>query len=367
MSGEKEPHRADRYKGLNAALLSAFLLGLTPIFGKQAINAGLTGLGVVAYRTFFAALLLFLFMAAFQRKYLYIYPVGLVGCLIAGWVNGLGSLFFYSALGRLDAGIGQLLYSLYPFFVVFWMLLDGQVPSRLTTLRLVLVLPAILLLVQSGGKTVDIVGVLMMLVASVLYALHLPINQRVLVDIPAPTVTLYTLLAMTAMVGPVYLFSSSAFIPQSMNIWTPLIGLTIVTLLSRVMLFLGVKNIGGVQTAIIGLGELVVTLALAQVWLHESLTKSQWIGAALLVLSILLSGMEKPSKPMNIQGGWFSWFSPSNPRIDKLDFDISSLEGKSLSPEMLQSLFGDKLVNGSSPTTVSEDDNVVSDEIEDGR
>ena len=44
-----------------------------------------------------------------------------------------------------------------------------------------------------------------MLGAAALYALHLPINQRVLYEVPAPTVTLYTLLAMSAVVVPAYL------------------------------------------------------------------------------------------------------------------------------------------------------------------
>ena len=80
---------------------------------------GLSPLGVVALRTLLATILMFLVMLIFQRQFLYIYPAGLIGCLMAGWVNGLGSLFYYSALGRIDAGLGQMLYSLYPFFVVF--------------------------------------------------------------------------------------------------------------------------------------------------------------------------------------------------------------------------------------------------------
>ena len=43
-----------------------------------------------------------------------------------------------------------------------------------------------------------------MLIGSAMYALHLPINQRVLYDVPAPTVTVYTLLAMSFIVIPVY-------------------------------------------------------------------------------------------------------------------------------------------------------------------
>ena len=67
-----------RKNGITSALASALFLGLTPIFGKQAILFGLSPLAVVAIRTIFAAVLLLVVVAIFQRNYLYIYPVGLV-------------------------------------------------------------------------------------------------------------------------------------------------------------------------------------------------------------------------------------------------------------------------------------------------
>jgi len=299
-----------RALGINAALFSALFLGIAPIFGKHAINLDFSPLGVVAFRTLLATTLLFIVMVIFQRKYLYIYPAGLIGCLLAGWINGFGSLFYYSALGRIDAGVGHLLYSLYPFFVAFWMFIDHHPPSRLTIVRLIIAIPAAFLLIQIGSDGVDLVGVLMMLLASALYALHLPINQRVLYDIPAPTVTLYTLLAMSAIVVPTYLFSSPAqFFPPSTEIWWPVLGLTLVTFFSRLTLFTGVKHLGGMQTALLGLGEILVAIVLSQTWLKEQLVWTQWLGAGLLLFSILLVAWEKPQPPRNRIGGWFSWFS----------------------------------------------------------
>jgi drug/metabolite transporter (DMT)-like permease len=299
-----------RLLGINAALFSAFFLGLAPIFGKQAIEQNFSPLGVVASRTVLATGLLFVVVAIFQRKFLYIYPAGLLGCFLAGFINGIGSLFYYSALGRIDAGVGQLLYSLYPFFVAFWMFLDHHPPTRLTILRLVVAIPAVFLLIQTGTDDVDLVGVIMMLTASALYALHLPINQRVLYDIPAPTVTLYTLIAMSAVVVPTYLFSdTNQFFPTTMNIWWPVLGLTLVTFFSRLTLFTGIKHLGGMQTALLGLGELLVAIVLSQTWLKEQLDWPQWIGAALLTFSLLLITWEKPQPPRNRKGGWFSWIS----------------------------------------------------------
>ena len=191
-------------KGIYAALSSAAFLGISPVFGKLAINYGFSPLAVAALRTSMAAGLIFIVMLLFYRPYLYIYPVGLAGCLLAGVINGLGSILYYMALGRLDASVGQTLYLIYPFFVAFWLILDRQPPSRVTIFRMGLAGLSLLLVTSLPNHPVDPIGVAMMLGAAALYALHLPINQRVLYEVPAPTVTLYTLIAMTIVVLPAY-------------------------------------------------------------------------------------------------------------------------------------------------------------------
>ena len=122
--------------GIYAALTSAVFLGLSPVFGKLAINFGFSPLAVVALRTSMAAGLILLIVVIFYRPFLYIFPVGLAGCMLAGIINGLGSVLYYSALGRLSASVGQMLYSLYPFFVAIWLILDHELPTRLTLFRI---------------------------------------------------------------------------------------------------------------------------------------------------------------------------------------------------------------------------------------
>lgn len=301
-----------RKTGVRAALFSAGFFGLTPIFGKLAVELGATPLAVVGYRTLIAALLMLFITAIINRKYLYIYPAGLIGCGLAGLLNGVGSMFYYAALSRINAGLGQLLYSLYPLFVAIVLFFDSQPPSRLTVFRIFLATTAVVFLSYTPTGTVDIVGVLQMLLASILYAAHLPVNQRVLYDIPAPTVTLYTLIAMSLVVFPVFLFFDGTT-PQG-STWWPIIGLTFVTFLARIALFLGIKHLGGMQTALLGLLELLVALVLSIAWLDESLTPFQWIGAAILCITTVMVYFEKHTgghKPG--RGGWLAWLTPPRP------------------------------------------------------
>ena len=296
-----------RATGISAALSSAVFLGLCPVFGKLAINGGFSPLAVVALRTSFAAALVLLIVLSLSKTYLYIFPIGLLGCLLAGLINGLGSILYYLALDRLSASLGQILYSLYPFFVAFWLLMDKQSVSRLTMFRIALATVAVIFLTYLPVHRADPIGVLMMLGAAALYALHLPINQRVLYEVPAPTVTLYTLLAMSAVVIPAFLIFDRHLPAANLN-WWPLIGLSLMTSLSRLALFLGIKRIGGMQTALLGLAELLITIFFSYIWLHEHLLWSQWLGAVILCASLLLVKFERPhSGPRGTPSGWFSW------------------------------------------------------------
>jgi len=308
------PHRRywvfDGRRGAGLAAASAVLLGTTPALGKLAIEAGLAPLAVVAARTAGAAALLLIVVAVFRRGFLTIYPVGMAGCFLAGGLNGLGSLLYYTGLARLDAGLAQLLFSLYPVFVAVLLYLDGQRYTRLTLARLGLSLPAVYLLTRAAGAPVDPGAAALMVGAGALYALHIPINQRVLYEVPAPTVTLYTLLAMTAVVVPAWLIGG-AEVPADIGAGAaPLIALTGVTFLSRLALFAGVKRIGGMQASLLGLMELLVAVFLAHIWLHESLSASQWAGAGLLAVALLLAVLDPGSAVARTGRGWLHWLTP---------------------------------------------------------
>ncbi len=307
----------DRRKGIIASLASAFLLGLTPIFGKQSILQGFSPLAVVAVRSTIAVTLLFLFIVLFKRGFFYIYPLGLVGCVSAGFINGVGSIFYYTALSRLDTSIGQLLYSFYPLFVALWLLADRQSLSRITLLRLALALPGAYLLISNSSQKVDLIGAAMMIAAALLYALHLLVNQRVLYEVPAPTVTFYTLLSMAVTVTGAFFIFHPSLPPSGVN-WLPLVMLGVITFLARLMLFLGVKHLGGLQTSLLGLGELLVTIVLAQIFLGERLTFDQWIGALLIGINLLLVAYDKPGSTRRYSKGFLHWLNPTD--VSPTDF-----------------------------------------------
>lgn len=274
--------------GIRAALLSALALGTAPILGKVAYASGMNPYSLTAVRTLVAAAALWLFFLSTRknRKFIYIYPAGILISAAAGALNGLSSLLYYNGLTMIDAGVGQMLYSLYPLFVVIIRRLDGQRVSNWTKVRLVLALTAVVLIVAPRGGTVDLVGAALMLGAGIMYAAHLAVSQRVLYEMPAPTVTLYVLTSMTAVVCAAYVLHGPSAIPAGGL--PPTLMLAGITVASRLLMFLGVKKLGSIQTALLGVTEILVTLVLSIFVLNEQLAARQWIGAIILITSLLL-------------------------------------------------------------------------------
>ncbi len=279
--------------GLVWALLSPVFLGTVPILAKLAYASGVNVLTVVTFRTLFAAALMWLATGLFARQYIKSSVPAIVSSLIAGGINGFGSIFFYSSLTRIDASIGQLINITYLIFVTIFLRLAGQNISWLTMLRTAVTIFAIYLLTQGGLGPVDWVGVSMMFVAAIMYAVQLVLSQRILLDIPAPTMTLYAITAMAIVVTLAWIIQPTNLSTVNTAGWRAILLMGLATALARLTLFLGVKSLGSIQTALLGVFEVVVTIGIAAVLLHERLTFTQWIGAAILVIGILLVRFER--------------------------------------------------------------------------
>jgi drug/metabolite transporter (DMT)-like permease len=292
--------------GLLWGLLSPLFLGTVPILAKVAYAAGVNVLTVVAFRTVIAAVFLWLGMLLFRRQLIRSSLPAVLSSMIAGAINGLGSIFFYTSLTRIDASLGQLVNISYLVFVTLFLRLAGQTISLLTLLRTGLTIGAIYLLTHGGTGPADWLGVGMMLIAAITYAIQLVLSQRIMLDIPAPTMTLYAITAMAAVVTVAWFVAPVDLALVSTDGWQAIGLMALVTALSRLTLFLGVKAMGSIQTALLGVSEVVVTIVIAAVFLGERLTLLQWAGAAVLMVSIFLVRFEK-GVPRFIDWWQFLW------------------------------------------------------------
>jgi len=300
--------------GLIAAFLTPLLMGLAPILGKLAIHSGVDPYTLAALRTCLAATTLWVVYLLFFRRYIYIFPAGLLGTLVVGAVNGFGSLLYYNGLLLLDnASLAQLLNMLYVIFAVLLVRFYGQRISALSVVRAAVALVAVYLLTAWHETTGSVhwIGVGLMIGSAFMYALHVVLSQRAMFEMPAPTMALYALSWM-AVVVLIARLAYGLTLPLTTNPaesvgWWYVIALAAVTAISRVTLFSGVRNIGSLQTILLNVAEIGVTLLAALTWLGERMQPIQWVGVGVLLVSVLLSrwddGLkEVPYRPIPVAG-----------------------------------------------------------------
>lgn len=265
------------------------LLGLAPIFGKLALQAGADSFSIAALRTLVAVGLLWVGYALFARRYLYIYPAGLVGCLVIGFVNGVGSLFYYGGLHYLDASLVQLLNGSYLIFTLILVRFNGDRANLRTLLRVLLAGVALVIITSFSGQPVNFVGVGLMLANALMFAGTVVLSQYVLYEMPPQTAALYVLTTMAGVVTIVWLTVGAPITDTMLLSAGPaILALGLTTALSRIAMFASVKLMGSMQTAVLSITEIGVTLLLAALVLGDTLTLAQWAGVALLFTSILL-------------------------------------------------------------------------------
>lgn len=288
-----QPTQRSRMRGIVLALTSATFFGMAPIFGKLAYRAHVLPFTLVALRTVFAALVLWAFYLIVWRDAIRISLRNAMGCIGMGVANGLGSLFYYSGLQRIDASLAQLLYTLYPIWVFIFLFAAGHHVSKMSIARLILALLGILALTYTDRQKVDWLGVMLLLSSGALYGWHLVLGQWTLADVDSRSVTLYVLSTMAVVVTVARLLNGALWTPISVEGWLAVWGLTIFpTILARLLMFAGLQSLGGAQTSLLGLAELLVALLVAFLGLGERLTFWQWLGGLLLMSSVILGRRE---------------------------------------------------------------------------
>jgi drug/metabolite transporter (DMT)-like permease len=279
--------------GILYTVLASFFLGWAPILGKMAYSNNVTPYTLVAFRTAAAALLLWVALLLFRRRDITITWRSLLGCIGVGAVNGFGSILYYTSLARLDASLASLLNSLYPLWVVLFLFASGQPLTWLTLARVGLSMIGVYLLTRTEPGKLDWMGVVLMIASAATYGWHIVLGQWILADVSSRTAALYILTTMACVVGVARVLQARPIETLQTTGGLAILGLGLTTALSRLTMFSALERLGGVETSIAGPIELLVSLVLALLLLGDRLTGVQWIGGALLMLSLWLMSRDQ--------------------------------------------------------------------------
>ena len=267
--------------------VSAAAFGAMAIFAKVAYADGADVLTVLAVR-FAVAGLCMLAVAGARGEHM---PRGrTLAALVA--LGGAGyvaqALAYFSALTMASAGLVALLLYVYPAIVTVaaaLLLGDRLTPVKIAALIAALTGTALTLGDIGGGRPL---GIVLALAAAVAYATYVLVSSRVVPRagaIPAATVVM---LAAAAVLG-IAVAVAGPSVPQTLVGWGAIGGLALIsTVVAMVTFFAGLQRIGPAEASTVSTVEPVVTVALAALVLHESLSTAQLLGGILIVAAVVV-------------------------------------------------------------------------------
>jgi drug/metabolite transporter (DMT)-like permease len=281
--------RTDKTRGLSLVLLSTAAYGTMPILAKVAYASGLATAGLLAAR-FVLATLLFTLLAwreaplPFRSR-----------CLLWGisCVFAANSFAYFEALETLPASRVVLLFYVYPVIVT---LLSAGIGLEALTIRGLaaagLAMTGAALTAGSVGGRTSGWGVFLALSASLLYATFIVLVSRFAAGI-APGTAARHVAQLSALVFVIFAAGrGESVVPSTPAAWGAVLSIAVVSTVVAHQAFLaGLARIGPARAAVASSLEMVVTVALAVIFLGEVISARQCLGGALILSAVVLQNV----------------------------------------------------------------------------
>jgi drug/metabolite transporter (DMT)-like permease len=214
-------------------------------------------------------------------------PEKILRCLLLG-AGGYAvfSSCFFSALGGLSASLTVLLLYTYPVLVCLGAAcFFGERLRWLQLAALPLVMAGLGLLVWGEFKIRDPRYLALGAMAAIVYSLYILASGRWLKNVPALSSTFYIMVGAALTLSVINL----RHLPANPAAWPIIAGTAFVSTLLAMAFFLSaLQKISTAEASILSAAEPVTGIALAVVFLGESLSAAQWLGGALVLGGMLL-------------------------------------------------------------------------------
>ena len=294
----KKPKSESILFGVVLLLISG--LGFTGgvLIAKMAMNEGMDVNTSNVLRYFWATFLLWVWQKIISKPR-GIMPRERYAALILGIAVFLMGIGYLGATQYIPVSLAVLIFYTGPFFIIIISRFTEKEP--ITALRLTAICMAFFgLILIMGIKTtgpLPIRGILLGFTAALGMALFVTLSSLTIRNASPQTVNLYSLFSGTLLFG-LFLYiigGPSGTITLSGLLKLIASGLSIA--IGYITFFSGLKIIGPVRASILLNAEPVYTIALAALFLGERLSSIQFLGAALVITSIILITYKPISAP----------------------------------------------------------------------
>ncbi|MFW6384194.1 MAG: DMT family transporter [Halodesulfurarchaeum sp.] len=281
--------------GVLLALVSALGFGTLAIFGRLSAIVGLELSSLLAFRFGLATPLVWLPLVLREDlELLGGRDLGIALLLGAGGYATM-SFLFLTGVNRIGAGLGAIVLYVYPAMVVLLaaLFLEERI-TRLTVVAVALAIGGVALVVTGQPATVDLGGILTVLLAATVYAGYITVSGTILDRVAATVLTAHVVpaAALTFLVHG--LLTRSMQVPATPSQWGVALGIAVfATAVPILTFFAAVTHIGASRTSIVSTLEPVFTVLLGALLLGETLSPIAALGGAVVLAGVFLVQYER--------------------------------------------------------------------------
>lgn len=279
-------------KGAIYGTVAAISYGMNPLFTLPLYAESMSVDSVLFYRYALAIIVIAIVMKikkeSFALRTKEIFPLMILGLLFS-----MSSLCLFQSYHYMDAGIASTILFVYPVMVAIIMaLFFKEKLSLITILSIMLALLGIALLYKGGdnGKPLSTIGIILVLLSSLAYALYIVgVNRSSLKELSGLKLTFYALVFGLSIYIVRLHFCTHLGLVISPLLWTYIIALAVIpTVISLLFTTLSAHHIGSTATAILGALEPVTALFFGVLLFGEQLTIRLIIGISMIIAAVSL-------------------------------------------------------------------------------
>ena len=282
----------NKLKGTLFGVVAAVAYGTNPLFSLPLYAQGMTPDSVLLYRYGIGGALLGLILKlkgeSLRLKKQEVLPLFLLGVLFSS-----SSFLLFKSFLYMDAGVASTILFVYPVLVALIMaVVFKEKASWITYGCIGLALCGIGLLYKGDGESgLDVVGMTLVLLSALTYAIYIIIVGRIAsLKLPVGKMSFWVIVfGMTVFVVSTRFLTQLQPVPPTLSGWVNVCGEAIVpTVISVLFINISIKAIGSTYAAIIGALEPVTALMIGVFVFGESFTVRIALGALLIVFAVIL-------------------------------------------------------------------------------
>lgn len=280
-----------KVKGSICGILAAVCYGTNPLGALPLMSQGIQPYSVIFYRFSMAVVLLGSIMAI-QRHSFAVTRRELAIMAALGVLFASSSLTLYASFLYMDAGVASTLLFVYPVMVaVIMTVFFHERLTIVTVLSIVLALSGIMLLSKGGnGSALSILGIVLVMVSSLTYAVYIVVVNRSMQHMPSFRLSFYVMVfASLTVLAFSFCGSNQLQLLSGIDQWGLALMLAVIpTVMSLVLMAVAVHNIGSTPTAIMGALEPLTAVVIGITVFGEAFTSRLAVGILMILGAVML-------------------------------------------------------------------------------